>query len=465
VSTITVAPEHSAPTLGLIGEGRRRARPTPERALALSHVPLAISGVVFWIFFISYWVPEFTGFPGTSFMLAQLSPLASKELTSQGHALVPVQADRSGLLAAYLLFAAVVLPPLARARFWLARLSLVVSAYLGAICALVSVFSLAVRGQLLATVLGVVLLAGWVVTAVITAWRSLWVDVTQLPGRSPRALWLLAAYALLTPAPVAVGRWLFARELRTSALDVLGSGVGLRWSALIAPSTFAIYLAGVAVGCLVAVGYVLAPPRWPGKVVVIAAVAGGAALLLLLVSGVLAHTAGSRRAEELRLGSPVGYIGFTCGAWTYNKAGLPAQTIIVTGATCQRLTAYSGFRRLRSGHLPQSLSPISVETPDGKPISGKFVSARYGEILVVATTNRLDNHADLLVGVRTTDLTQAWQFSCGSKKALAVRFVGSDDPDPAAGRTGTPGQTPAVFVGCPGALVQLDPTRGTPRGR
>jgi hypothetical protein len=429
-------------------------------------VPLAISGLVFWIFFISYWVPEFTGFPGTNFALTQLSPLASKEVTSQGHPLVGVQADRTGLLAAYLLCAAVVLPPLARARFWLARLSLVVVAYLGMICAVVSVFGLVLRGRLLATLFGVVLLAGWVVTALVTAWRSLWVDVTQLPPRPLRALWLLAVYAALTPAPVAVGRWLFARQLRTAAIDISQSGVGLRWSALLAPSTFPVYLAGIAVGGLVAAGYVLVPPRRAGTPVGISAVAGVAILLLLVVSGVLAHSAAGRRAEELRMGSPAGHVGYTCGAWTRSVAGLPAQTVIATGATCQRLTAYSGYRRLTGARLPESLSPIRAAMPDGRPISGKLISGRYGKILVVATTNRFDNRADLLVGVRTTDLSQAWQYACPDKKALTVRFAGSDDPpDPAAGRTGTPAEAPAVFVGCSGGQVQLEPTRGTARGR
>jgi hypothetical protein len=464
MSTITVAPEQSAPRLGIIGEGRRRQRPSAERALSLSQVPLAISVIAFWIFFISYWVPEFRGFPGSDFLLAQLSPLASKELTSQGHALVLVQADHGGLVAAYLLCAGLVLPALARARFWLARLSLLVVAYFGLMCALVSLFGLLVRGQVPDTLLGIALLAVWVVTAVITAWRSLWVDVTQLPPRPVGALWLLVVYTLLTPAPTAVGRWLFGRELRTSALDLLDSGISLRWSALIAASTFPVYLAGLAVGGLVAVAYILMPPRWPDVPILRPAVAGVVTLAMLVICGVLATSAAGRRAAELRMGSPAKAVGFSCGAWTAPPvAGLPAETIIVTGATCQRLTTYSGYRRLAGGRLSQSLSPISATMPDGTAIHGKFIAARYGNILVAATTNRLDNRADLLVGVRTLDLTQAWQFACPDKKPLSVRFAGSDDKaDPAAGRSGEQRQDPAIFVGCPsGEPVRLDPVKGS----
>ena len=122
---------------------------------------------MWWLFFVFYWVPEFDGFPGATFLLTQLSPLAAKGLTTQGQSLVPIQDGRSGLVAGFLLLAALAIPPLARARFWLARLLLVPLFYLAAIGGLVTLLTTLVRGQLGVTLLGLALMLVWIVTAAV----------------------------------------------------------------------------------------------------------------------------------------------------------------------------------------------------------------------------------------------------------------------------------------------------------
>jgi hypothetical protein len=465
MSVLTVEPGQQAPELGLLGDNRKRPAPTARQALAYAHVPLAISGTVWWLFFVAYWIPELHNFPGGDFLLTQLSPLASPGLTSRGDPVVAIQAGRTGLMAGFLLLAAVAIPPLSRTRYWLARLGLVVISYLAVVAVAVSLLGVLVRGQLRDTALGVIGLVVWLVTALITSWRSIWVDVNTLPIRPKRALWLLALYALFVPAPLAVGRWLFAPELRGAALSVLDSGLTLRWAALMTPISLPLYLSGLLVGVLAACTYAFVPPRWPGsrrRTPIFVAVP---ALALLLITSSLASEAGPRRVEQLATASPMDDVTFSCGHWTNNQMlGEPTHTLIVSGARCDRATSYAGYRRTGGSRLGGSLMPIRATQPDGATLTSRYVAARYGDVVVMATTTRLDARADGLVALRLSDGGRAWGFRCADERPLGgIRFAGGDDPaDPAAGRITRSGEDDAVNLSCSDGARRLDPTTGAP---
>ena len=393
-------------------------------------------------------------------MLGQFAPLASKELTSGSQPLVIGQVDRSGLPTAFLLVVSLMLAPLARARHWLARLSLWPLSYLAAIGAAVIVLSTLARGRLASDFLGVLLLAVWVSAAVVTTWRSLWVDIDDLPRRPARVGWLLGVFALLSPAPVALGRSLFAPELRDSAQALLDNDLTLRWAALLTPATALVYLSAVLLATLVWAGYMLWTPgrrtsRMPAVVVL------AVALIALVVVAPQAALAADRRAEVIRTQSPDEEIGFTCGTWTERPRDRPAETLVVTGLQCKRVTAYSGYREVSSIDLGVSLSPVRAETFDGRRISGRLVAAQYGPTLVLAGTDRLDNRATQLVGLRLANGAPLWRYPCAAEEPPRVRFAGSSAGDATeAGRVTLRGERAAVVVDCGRGAIRLDPRTG-----
>jgi len=463
MSRITyLATDYLAPQLGLLGERRRDGVLPAASALSLVHHPLAVAAGVNGVFFVVYWLPELGGGWGSDLLLGQIAPLASKELTSHSIPLVAAQADRSGLAAAYLLSAGLALPPLARARHWLARLALWPLTYLGVLCCLVIALGLVVRGELGESLLGVVLLGTWAGTAAATTWRSLWVDVDRLPLRPTTGIgWLLATYAVLTPLPVAVGRALLAPDLRQAALEVRDSDFALRWSALITPATLPLYLAGVLAAVMVALAYLLVPPVRTARRGRALATLGVVALALAVV-GVWGGTAGAGRVSELRTASPAEAMTFRCGSWVTDPAGQPAESIVAAGASCRRLTGLVGYRLVATRELAGSVSPVSATTPEGLVVRSRQLAARYGPMLVVATTRRFDNRPDELVGVRASDLALRWSFRCPGAGPFRLRFAGADGgDDAAAGRISGRRDGRVAVVDCtesPGTgAVRLDP--------
>jgi hypothetical protein len=290
------------------------------------------------------------------------------------------------------------------------------------------------------------------------------VDVDTLPIRPKRALWLLAVYILFVPAPLAVGRWMFSPELRDAAVSVLDSGLTLRWAALLTPVSIPLYLSGVMLGILVACIYAYVPPRWPGtrrRTPIFFAAAG---MVVLLITSTMASAGGPARVAQLASASPAGDVTFSCGYWTDNQMpGEPARTLIVTGTQCDHATSYVGYRRTGAGSLDGSLLPIRASQPDNSPITSRYVAARYADIVVMATTTRLDARPDGLVAIRISDTSRAWTFSCADRRPFTIRFAGGDDPgDPAAGRVTQPGEADSVNVSCDSGSSRLDPTTGAP---
>jgi hypothetical protein len=77
-------------------------------------------------------------------------------------------------------------------------------------------------------------------------------------------------------------------------------------------------------------------------------------------------------------------------------------------------------------------------------------------------SNRLDGHADRLLGLQLLDGSKAWEFGCGSIGDLTVRFAGVPGGDhQGLGQTTMPNEVPSVVVGCPAKLRYLDPATGT----
>ncbi|MBA3529874.1 MAG: hypothetical protein H0T91_11325, partial [Propionibacteriaceae bacterium] len=260
-----------------------------------------------------------------------------------------------------------------------------------------------------------------------------------------------------------VGRALFAPELRSAAVSVLHNDFTLRWAALLTPVTALVYLCGISVGALVWAGYLLWPPRRVSRR------RGPVAMLVLAMAclvtvGPLAARLAEDRAEAIRTESPADEIGFTCGEWAQRPPGRPAQTLIVTGLTCRRVTTFTGYHELTTGETASSLSPVNVETLDGRRISGQIVAAQYGDVLAVAATDRIDNRATEVLGLRLDDAAQLWRFSCPPSRTLALRFAGAPGgDDQAAGRLTLKGEQASVIVDCGQGAVRLDPRTGRTR--
>ncbi len=454
-------PPGPALRVGSLGrEDRHGGQRFGPEALRWVHVPLAISGGVFWLFFVMHWVPEFQSLPGVGVVLEQFAPLASKELTSQSQPIVASQQDHRGLLAALLLVLGLLIPALARSRWWLARFALWPLTYLAAISAVVILIGILIRGQLGISLLSVLLLLIWVAAAIITTWRSLWVDIDTLPKRPARVAWLLAAFALVNVAPVAVGRRLFAPELRVAAASVMHNDLTLRWAALLAPTTALLYLCGLLVAVVVWAVYLLWPPRRVSRrnLPVIALALG---LLGLVLIGPQAAASGGRRAALISTASPSDEVSLSCGSWVNHPKAKPAQTLVVSGLSCKRITAFLGYREIATRQTTDSLSPVSASTLLGQRIDGKLVGAAFGAVVVLAATDRFDHHATALVGLNTATAAELWRFSCPEPGSMKLRFVDSSQgDDSAAGRVTIRGERAAVVVECGGGAVRLDPRTG-----
>jgi hypothetical protein len=447
--------------IGNLSPGRLfRAGGSVEDALRLVHVPALISVPVFWVFFVVYWVPEFTSFPGAHFALEQLSPLASKELSSRSEPLVGSQVGRLGLPAAYLLLVSLVLPALARSRWWLGRLALWPLTYLAVVAALVTLIGIVARGRVGPELVGAVLLVVWVVAAVATVWRSLWVDVDLLPRRPAQVLWLLLVFALLTPAPIAVGRALFAPELRLAAQSVLGNDLTLRWAALLTPATALVYLCGVACGAVVWAVYVLLPPAlgtrpWALVATLVLAIVGVFALAPVTTESA------AQRATVIAERSPAAELSLTCGSWTQQPAVGPVATLVVNGLGCKKVSAFSGYREIASRPTGIAFAPVTARTLSDQRIPGKLAGAQYSDVVVLVATGRADHRAQSLVALRVADAGELWRFSCSGDNLLKVRFAGSSGgEEPEAGRSTLPGERAGVVADCGGGLVRLDPRTG-----
>jgi hypothetical protein len=276
---------------------------------------------------------------------------------------------------------------------------------------------------------------------------------------------LLIAYAIIIPAPTAVGRWLFAPEMRDAAARLQDNTVALRLAALLTPSTLLLYITGLLVGAAIWVAYQAWPPRrqmaFVGRALIVIGI-----LIITAAVGWPATTLANKRVTELTYASPANEVHFTCGAWildqpsTVSQQQEPAKTLVISGFSCQTVTAYSGYQQLSTHNLQASLSPVIAHTPDGVRISGRIVAAQYGDVLAVAGSDRFDVNANVLMGIGLTDSAQLWRYSCG-RGSMGVRFANVPGGDnPAEGHITQGELPPEVVVTCQGQTIRINPVTG-----
>ena len=470
--TISYAdPEAAAPTLASFGvpvlpDAREQLLTRVRVAVVL---PLLVSLGVHLVFFISFWIPETNAFPAHDWWLTQLSPLASEAVTSAGRTQVDVQQDQLGIGGELLLLCAVALLLLARHPRRFGQRAVLVPAALGTVVGLAVLAGVLLGARPREQALGVVLVAVWVGAAAYAGTYSLLLDLD--PSRRRRwsnGIPMLAAYAVVAPAPTAVGRALFGQDLRDVAATLQANTVALRLSALNPGPTLLLYLAGVLVGVSVWLAYQCWPLR---RDTTMLARVGLLALALVATGGVGSAAAGvaQRRAEQLRVESPAEAVRFSCGSALLGtgpqesepRVGDPAHTLVITGLTCRGVTTFEGYRQVSTRSLPDSVSPVTVRTPGGDRLTGRVVGAQYGDVLVLAATSRLDTGADRLFALRVEDGALIWRFSCDTSTRLRLRFArvpGGEDP-----RRGhlTEGERrPQVVARCGDQILRLDPATG-----
>jgi hypothetical protein len=424
-------------------------------------VPLMISLIIHIMFLMQYWIPETSNFPGHTWWMTQLGPLASPWLVTGGEPIVQTQADYADPAAFILLVAGIVLVCLSRTRRWWGRIAILLPAAVGLLAALGMLVDLLSTGGNRTSALSVMLLVLWMIAAGYSANQGVQNRLGHPPPKNWRSgLPALVAYAIVLPAPTAAGRWLFAPELRDMAIELQNNTVGLRLSAMWTASSSWLYLAGLLVGVTIWVMYRWWPTR-PGSQVT--ALIMGVALMLLFTgaAGWTASGLAANRVHQLRNGSPAAEASFACDAWVLaGSPPQPLQTLMITGASCGTVTRFDGYRQVATRVLPLSLSPVDSRTPEGVKISGRVISAQYGPVIVIASSDRLDRAADKLVGLRVVDLVPLWQLNC--REALAVRFArvpGGDDP--LRGHVSRDDESaPAVVVTCLDSTMNFDPAAG-----
>ena len=429
-------------------------------------IPLVISLGAQWVFFINYWIPETSAFRANELWLTQLSPLASAALTSDGQPQVQAQNGQWGLPALVLLVCAFALFWLSRTRHWLGRTAMLAPAALGLLAALASVIGLAAKGELRSTMIGVLLLITWVWSAGYASLHGFLDNLAPLPRKKwHNGLPLLAAYAIVGLAPIAVGRWLFAPDLRHAAYALQENTVALRLAALWTPATALLYLCGLLLGVAVWVAYQAWPPRrdagFIGRCLIV--------IGILIVTGAVGWPATSvaeKRVTELTFESPADEVRFSCGTWildqptTSTQQQEPAKTLVITGFTCRTVTTFAGYQQLSTRELDVSLSPVIAYTPEGAKISGRIVAAEYGEVIVVAGTSRFDARANVLLGLGLTDSAELWPYVCRGGP-LSVRFANVPGGDNPANGHITQGEVaPEVVASCDGQVVRINPMTG-----
>jgi hypothetical protein len=432
---------------------------------AWASVPWSISLTVNLIFLLYYWLPEMNDFPGNQWWMAQLAPLASPWLTSRGQPQVAAQ-QGTGLGPAVMLVSAFVLVCLSRSHRWWGRIGILVPAAVGGLAGLVILVRLFSSGGNRTSALSVMLLILWMSSAAYAATQGFQDRLGTPPPKNWRSgLPALVGFALIGPLPLAVGRALFAPELRDQAVALEGNTAALRLAALLTASTPWLYLSGLLVGVSLWVLYRWWPLR-RGTQVTGLLIAMAVMLIITSAFGLTAARLAGVRTTQLALGSPAEEPALSCGAWVRPRTSPtePVLTLGVTGGGCREVTVFAGYRQLSTSTVANSLSPIEARTPENRPILSEEVGALYGDMVVVAATDRIDRAPTSLLGLRITDGSQTWELPpCAN--GLTVRFAMVEPKDdPVKGYITEDGETvPQVLVGCDGKVRSIDPQTGHDR--
>ena len=177
---------------------------------------------------------------------------------------------------------------------------------------------------------------------------------------------LVAAWIVLLPGPLALGRWLLASDLRAEAALLAGNSVALRFSALLTGASVRLYLFGALLVLVSWLGYQCWPRSggrrswwWYAALAV-----GLVALLELWWTAQTVAAAGDRAP----LRDPGADLHFTCATWVYpptpeQPADTPTQTVAVSGSGCSTVTTYVGYRQLGTTDADVSVSPVALRGP------------------------------------------------------------------------------------------------------
>jgi hypothetical protein len=440
-----------------------RVDPRAVRAMRYATIPFAISAGAHIVFFLNYWLPEIGG-SEPSWWLQQLAPLSSKYLVSGGEPLTELQEDSPGIAATLLLILSLVILWMTRSRHWMARTWISAPVLAGAAVCVVTIALLAVQRNLGAFWLSVLLMICWAGAAGMAAWLSFGVDIDALPAKGHRSgLVILIAYILLGAPPTAVGRLLFAPELRQAAEELQQSNEALRNEALALPTNFWVYLAGVLVGLVVWLSYQIMPPSRDRRTGILAAALVGSLIALLVLGALVTRPAALAQTQRIYTESPADRIGRTCGMWIVDPAAPVERTVVIDGSDCRELTSYEGYIQREMQLFPDTLANLNARTPESVPIRSRLISARYDRMLVVVSSDQKDRRATTVRGILLSGSIQVWQWSCASPTDLTVRFAavpGVVGDDSYSGYITLPGETSSVVVGCPSLLKHLDPRTG-----
>jgi hypothetical protein len=229
-----------------------------------------------------------------------------------------------------------------------------------------------------------------------------------------------------------------------------------------------LYLCGLLLGVAVWIAYQAWPPRrdraFIGRCLIVVGI-----LIVTAAVGWPATTLADKRVNQLTYESPADEMHFTCGSWILDQPTSasqqrePAKTLVISGFTCKTVTAYSGYQQLSTHTLPVSLSPVIAFTPEGAKISGRIVAAQYGDVIVVAGTDRFDTRSNELLGIGVTDSAELWRYPCADGGS-GVRFANVPGGDnPAQGHITQGEAAPEVVASCGGQIVRINPTTGPPR--
>ncbi len=462
-------PQAPAPSFG-VPEAVDPAGNEPRalRAVRIATIPFVISAGAHFVFFLAFWVPESSRFPPQPWWLNQLAPLSSKYLVSGGMAMSELQANDPGIAAALLLILSVLILWMARSGYWVARTWIWAPVLAGAAVCVVELALLAANEELSLVWVSVFLMICWVGSAGWAAWLSMLVDIDAVPAKGHRSgVLILLAYVLLGAPPTAVGRMLFGHDLRAVAYDLQQNTVALRTAALALPANLWIYLSGVLAGVVLWLTYQLVPPRRDRRTIALAGAFVAALIVLLVFGAFVTGPAASERAYQLRYRSPVEELGSTCGKWVADPAATVQHTLAIDQSDCRRVTTYEGYIQREMQIIPETLTGVRVNTPEGVLIQSKLVAAKYDNVVVVATRNPGgDYRATAVRGWLLSDGIQVWQWSCPTPTDLTLRFArvpGGDDAY--RGYITLRGETSSVVVGCPAIVKRLDPHTGLGKRR
>lgn len=467
------------PALGSPWPGRELGQVRRTVRLAAT-VPLALLLGVQWLLVVGRGVPETGALPAHDWWLQQLGPLSLL--------------DRP-LGASLLLVCSAALTLLVRRGQHLGRAWLVLPALVGSLVALGSLLLQLVAGPG-ATALAVIGLLVWLTSTWWAVSHALLAGLApRLPVTSRTGSVLVVAWVLLLPGPLAVGRWLLAPDLRTEAQALAANTEGLRFAALLTSASVRLWLFGALLGVLVWLVVQCWPrgARRPWRWYAALALCAVAVLELWWT----AQTVSAQRVTELRYGSPAGELHFTCATWVYPPvadapSATPTRTVAVSGSGCDTVATFSGYHQVGTSETAVSVSPVALRRPapagssdDDAGTAGStlprlptgrsgslgpageprpMVGARYGDVVVLAGTNRFDRTADQVVAVPLRGGPALWRFVCGDKREVRARFAGGQ-PDPASTATtaGEPGDV--VVLTCGSRRLRLDPVTGLTAAR